>query len=147
MPGTVDQGAEPATVHVLTEEPFEVPSEPELEDAQASAMLAALFINYKQLKRARPKFPAESKVMPAIISNPESISEMINESVDKFNQWVSDCTTLLLSIQDVGDANPGANVHIVGRDGRSIQTNGTKLFEALLRTEAQLLGGNLASAG
>ena len=144
-PQVEDLGAE-STVAIVDDEPS-IMTEEQLEDAQASAQLAVLFIEYKKLKRSRPKFPAESKVMPAIVHDPESIDGMIAESVQKFGQWVTDCTGLLLAIRDLGDVNPGANVHIVGRDGRQVQTNGTKLFEALLRTESQILGGNLATAG
>lgn len=147
MPAEVtDQGAE-STVAVLTEEPVSMPTEAQLQDAQASAQLASLFINYQKLKRARPKLPAEAKVMPAIILNPASIDEMIETAVSKFVVWVGECRSLLLTIGEVGENNPGANVHLVGKDGRAIQFNGVKLYEALLRTEAQILNGTLRSSG
>lgn len=149
MPDTTDVGAEESTVHVLSEEPVQMPTEEQIEDAQAAAQLATLFINYKKLKRSRPKFPAESKVMPIIGLNDdvadEQIASLVSETVDAFFTWTQECRALLLSIRGVGESNPGANVHLVGRDGRAMQTNGTKLFEALLRTEAQILGGNLAN--
>ena len=146
MPAEVtDQGAE-ATVAVLTEEPVSLPSEDQLQDAQASAQLASLFINYQKLRRARPKLPAESKVMPAIIHDPDSIDEMIETAVSKFVVWVGECRTMLFTIAEVGENNPGANVHLVGKDGRAIQFNGVKLYEALLRTEAQILNGTLRSS-
>lgn len=146
MPETTDQGAE-ATVAVLTEEPVTLPTVDEIEDAQASSQLATLFINYQTLRRARPKMPAEAKVMPAIIHNPESIQVMVEQVVDKFYTWVNDCEALLLSIAGIGESNPGANVHLVGKDGRPIQFNGDKLYNALLRTESQILGGTLRSSG
>lgn len=145
MPEVTDQGAE-ATVAVLTEEPVTMPTEAQLQDAQASAQLATLFINYQKLRRARPKLPAESKVMPAIILNPESITVMIDNAVEKFVGWVEDCKVLLFTISEIGANNPGANVHLVGKDGRAIQFNGHKLYEALLRTEAQILNGTLRSS-
>ena len=148
MPDISDHGVDTngGTVQVLTEEPITLPSEQQLEDAQASRMLGTLFVQYKALKRARPKFPNESQVMQLIPSGDagmDAIGVLIVAATDKFGVWVNSCVELLAAINGIGDNNPGASVHIVGKDGRTIQTNGNKLYEALLRTEAQILGGNL----
>ena len=148
MPDTTDHGVDAeSTVQVLTEEPITLPSEQQIVDAQASQMLGVLFVTYKKLKRARPKFPNEAAVMQLIPqggAGMDAIGVLVEASTAKFAEWINSCVELLGSISDIGDANPGAAVHIVGKDGRSIQTNGNKLYEALLRTEAQILGGTLA---
>ncbi len=144
---TTDHGVDASTVSVLTEEPVALPTEQQIADAQASAMLGSLFIEYKKLKRSRPKFPGESAVMQLIPKGDAGMAEintLVIAATDKFGAWVGDCVALLGTISDLGSENPGASVHIVGKDGRSIQMNGNKLYEALLRTEAQILGGSLA---
>lgn len=144
---TTDHGVDASTVQVLTEEPITLPSEQQLADAKASAMLGGLFVAYKKLKRSRPKFPGESAVMQLIPrgdAGMDEINTLVIAATDKFGVWVNECVALLGTISQLGEDNPGAAVHIVGKDGRSIQMNGNKLYEALLRTEAQILGGSLA---
>jgi hypothetical protein len=143
----VNEGAVIETVApvVTTAQPDLEAAAPAFSDAVASAQLKALFVSYGKIRRG-PKLPAEVPVLRHLSEdNHDAIQYMLDESVVAFHAWVEQMQNLLFTMQEIGLGNPGAAISIIGgKTKRTVQVNGTRLFEALLRTDGEILSGKLS---
>ena len=132
------------TAPVQTETPVE------LTDVKASAQLKLLFSNYRQVKKNRPKSPSEAAAMVLIgLRDPEHtvdgiLTPILEAFVVDFSKWGNDVDALLHGINAIGESNPNAAIMLNGKSGRVVQVNGNALFDALLRTEGEILSATLA---
>lgn len=114
-------------------------------DAKASAQLRDLFNSYMGLRRNRPKFPAEAVVLKHLaVDSHESIKALLTKAVDDFHAWVERLQSVLFTMFDIGESNPGASISVIGgKSKRVVQVNGIRLYEALLRIDAEILSGSI----
>lgn len=122
-----------------------LPTQQELSDAQASAKLSLYFNRYHTLRKDKPKFPSETEVMrAAIIHGEDAADSLISEATKKFTNWAGRMAALVRDFLDVGKTNPGAHIAVIGgKTGRPIQANGILFYNAVLRTDSDVLSGTL----
>lgn len=141
MPAAVADHAAP--VEGLTEAPFELPTEEQVSDAQASAQLSVLFHSYQELKSKTPRLPNEKVIVPMLHFRPGEVDALIDDAIGKYRTWLDRLNDVTLTINEIGETNPGASLAIIGKSGRVVQANGLRLFEAIMRTDAEILGGSV----
>lgn len=112
-------------------------------DSKASGQLRVLFATYNKYRKERPKSPSEAATLPLIAYNPDGIKPLLVAFVEKFEVWTVKMNGLMQAIAGIGQANPGASVTLVSKAGRAFSINGTRLFSALVREDADILTAKL----
>jgi len=125
-----------------------------LSDKQASDQLKMLFVGYQTTRKERGKTLAalaESKIFPRIAAHDDSsslgssvIAPIFKEAEAKYLEWSLKVHNTFAAIKALGESNPNACFQMIGKSKRPMSVNGKKLWSAMAREEAEILGGSLA---